>query len=134
MYDDVKVLIAARDAANGKYAAARRAASGQHAIGTADCPGCVANQKAYAECFAVLEAAWEPLKGSADPLVRWIAENCDIAHRSDAALILEALPASMETLDGIAEDQNWCAEYTALRSRAERAGVLPAAAGTAVPA
>jgi hypothetical protein len=68
--------------------------------------------------------AWEALKGSADPLVRWIAENCGDYH-CEATHVLRALPASMDELDALARMKGWCGMWKEFRRRAEQAGVLP---------
>lgn len=70
--------------------------------------------------------AWGALKGSADPLVRWIAENCE-DYRYEATHVLRALPASMDELDALAREKDWCGAWDDFRRRAEQAGVLPAA-------
>lgn len=70
--------------------------------------------------------AWKALKGAADPLVRWIAENCE-DYRYEATHVLRALPASMDELDALAREKGWCGAWDDFRRRAERAGVLPAA-------
>jgi hypothetical protein len=68
--------------------------------------------------------AWKALKGSADPLARWIAENCE-DYRYEATHVLRALPASMDELDALARENGWCGAWDDLRRRAEQAGVLP---------
>jgi hypothetical protein len=68
--------------------------------------------------------AWQGLKESTDPLVRWIAENCK-DYQGEAISILRALPASLDDLDTIAYDASWCSVWGEFREAAERAGVLP---------
>jgi hypothetical protein len=68
--------------------------------------------------------AWQGLKESTDPLVRWIAEHCK-DYQGEAIAILRALPASLEDLDTIAYDASWCGVWGEFRERAEAAGVLP---------
>lgn len=68
--------------------------------------------------------AWQGLKESTDPLVRWIAENCK-EYQGEAISILRALPASLDDLDTIAYDASWCGVWGEFRDAAERAGVLP---------
>lgn len=70
--------------------------------------------------------AWQALKTAADPLVRWIAENCE-DYRFEAASVLRALPASMDELDALARENGWCGMWGGFRRQAEQAGVLPAA-------
>jgi hypothetical protein len=74
-------------------------------------------------------AAWEALKGSGDPLVKWIAENC-AEYRADARVILTALPATLGELDALAEAEGWCPVWDGFRQRALDAGVAP---GTEAP-
>lgn len=68
--------------------------------------------------------AWDKLKESHDPLVRWIAENCE-DNRDEAEIVLKALPATMGQLDALAAEHDWCGEWNALRDRAINAGVRP---------
>jgi hypothetical protein len=75
---------------------------------------------------AAHEAAWSALKGSSDPLVKWIAENCE-EYRGEAGTILKALPATADELDDLAEENEWCTTWNAFRDRAIAAGVLPGA-------
>lgn len=70
--------------------------------------------------------AWKALKTAADPLVRWIAENCE-DYRFEAAFVLRALPASMDELDALARENGWCGMWGGFRRQAEQAGVLSAA-------
>lgn len=76
--------------------------------------------------IAAAEAAWSALKASSDPLVKWIAENCG-DYRSEAATVLEALPATPEELDDLAGEEEWCETWDSFRNRATDAGVLPEA-------
>ncbi|MET9385326.1 hypothetical protein ABZY09_30705 [Streptomyces sp. NPDC002928] len=72
---------------------------------------------------ATKTTAWDALKGSPDPLVKWIAENCEEYH-SAAATILKALPATLEELDELAADRDWCSVWDGFRNDAIRAGVI----------
>jgi hypothetical protein len=155
MYPEVEQFIAALDAAreaetaayNAAHAAyeAKKAAAnaGDHVWSGGACPPCdfkkgpagVERQKAIDAAWDAFEAAqtaaWVALAESADPLVRWIAENCQ-GYADEAQEILRLLPAPLEALDEFAYDQGWCGAWDRLRKAAEEAGVLPAA--TAVPA
>jgi hypothetical protein len=85
------------------------------------------NEELYAARERAQNAAWARLKGSADPLVRWIAEKCE-DYRYEATRVLRALPASMDELDALARENDWCGAWDAFRRQAEHAGVLPAQA------
>lgn len=82
------------DAARGEFNTARREAWGTH------------------------------IKGSADPLVRWIAEHCR-EYWDQAVMVLKALPATPDELDALADEHDWCSAWYELRDQAEEAGVLP---------
>lgn len=115
MYDEVKTFVAAMDAAKEQYRnAPPKTPGGPHNELT--CPLCARE---------VSEGvAWDALKASTDPLVRWIAENVD-EYKRHATKILEALPASMAELDKIADAHNWCGDWEFFKAAAEKAGVLP---------
>jgi hypothetical protein len=82
---------------------------------------------AWDQLSADRAAAWDALQASADPLIRWIAENAR-AFPDEARVVLGALPASAAELDRIAEWHGWCESWTGLREAAEAAGVLPVTA------
>lgn len=75
-------------------------------------------------CEDALEAAWDALKASRDPLVKWIAENCD-GHQEQARYVLTALPATVGELDDLADEKDWCTVWDDFRQRAIEAGVMP---------
>ncbi|MEV0254796.1 hypothetical protein AB0H82_11110 [Streptomyces sp. NPDC050732] len=79
---------------------------------------------AYEACRVTWEAAWEALKASSDPLVKWIAENC-AEYRGEARHVLAALPATVDELDDLADTQGWCGVWGELLQRAIDAGVAP---------
>ncbi|MFF0706272.1 hypothetical protein ACFYVC_38845 [Streptomyces tendae] len=79
---------------------------------------------AYATCSGVREAAWEALKTSEVPLIRWIAENC-AEYPMEARQVLTALPATLDELDAVAEVGGFCGVWDAFRRRAIDAGVVP---------
>lgn len=116
MYPEVEQYIAARSAADEVYAAApRQDWDKPHTPET--CAVC-AQEAAYA-------AAWEALKDSQEPLVRWIAENC-WDYASEALTALKALPAPMSELDALASRNGWCGTWESFKTQARQAGVLPA--------
>ncbi|MFC8350830.1 hypothetical protein [Streptomyces sp. NPDC057280] len=80
-----------------------------------------AAQTAYQDA---LEGAWDGLKASGDPLVKWIAENCD-DYREQARQVLTALPATVGELDDLADEKDWCTVWDDFRQRAIEAGVMP---------
>lgn len=79
------------------------------------------------------ESAWALLRESKRPLVRWIAENCE-EYASEAELVLEMLPASLERLDALAAVQDWCPVWGRFRRAALEAGVLDDTAESEVSA
>ncbi|WP_190086382.1 hypothetical protein [Streptomyces longisporoflavus] len=81
-------------------------------------------RKVYDTGAETLEAAWNALKTSGDPLVKWIAENCG-EYRAEARCILAALPATVDELDDLAEANDWCRVWGSFRQQAIDAGVMP---------
>ncbi|MGW7073513.1 hypothetical protein ACWGII_39620 [Streptomyces sp. NPDC054855] len=79
--------------------------------------------KAYDTCAVVQADAWEALKASGDPLVKWIAEN-SVAYREQARCILAALPATIDELDDLAEANDFCGVWDEFRQQAIAAGVV----------
>jgi hypothetical protein len=61
---------------------------------------------------------------SADPLAAWIIEYAMPDHHDEALIVLRALPATIETLDELADDHRWCRRWFDLRTAAEVAGAL----------
>lgn len=59
---------------------------------------------------ATVSAAWARLKGSSDPLVVWVAHNCG-GYKEEARTFLAALPATLDELDDLAEEQGWCNDW-----------------------
>lgn len=152
MYPEVEQYIVAKLAIHDDYAAADKAAwdayyaqdpsRGVHHLADGSCPGCEwmnsgANQKAMAARFAALDAAADTrnaarraaradlASATADPLVRWIAQNALRGYPDEAELVLRALPASMGELDALAADEGWCEAWDEYKDLAAEAGVLP---------
>jgi hypothetical protein len=72
-----------------------------------------------------INEAWAKLQESNDPLVRWIGANCKDYQR-EATFVLEALPASMDDLESLAESHDFCGIWRRMVESARAAGVLPA--------
>lgn len=68
-------------------------------------------------------AAWDALRASEVPLVRWIAENCR-EYRWEAGRVLAELPAPIEELDALATAAGWCGVWGRFRRYALAAGVV----------
>ncbi|MFJ8142623.1 hypothetical protein [Streptomyces sp. NPDC096013] len=118
-----KAHSAALNAANEKYPQryadgdeAQRQRAGFHTEVTAS----------YQALTDAYNAAWEALRNSGDPLVKWIADNC-ANYSADARVILTALPATLGQLDALAEDEGWCPVWDSFRQQAIDAGVAPSA-------
>lgn len=56
--------------------------------------------------------AWRQLAASSDPLVAWVAENCE-GYREEVRAALVLLPASLDDLDELAEKHGWCCAWDA---------------------
>ncbi|MGW6275708.1 hypothetical protein [Streptomyces sp. NPDC055060] len=112
---------AVEDAAGVKYP--DRYGYGENARRQADAYREEVNQ-AYDTCAAVQAEAWEALKVSGDPLVKWIAEN-SVAYREQARCVLVALPATIDELDDLADGNDWCGVWDEFRQQAIAAGVVP---------
>lgn len=72
---------------------------------------------------AAWATAWDALRASEVPLVRWIAEECE-EYAWEARQVLAALPASLEELDALASEHAWCGAWDAFRRQALAAGVV----------
>jgi hypothetical protein len=90
-------------------------------------PLALAIQKVREDSYKTREAArataWDALRASEVPLVRWIAENCG-EYAYEANKVLAALPAPLEELDALASEHNWCGAWDAFRRQALAAGVV----------
>lgn len=126
MLPEVKQFVAALEAAAEKKAAAVAALNTKcdYTVQSQDCPHCIAMKPSQAEYGRAADAAWNELAASTDPLVRWIAENCR-EYAEEAQIVLEALPASMDELDGIARGEGWCDVWRRFVRKAREADVLP---------
>lgn len=67
--------------------------------------------------------AWTKLRESENELVRWIAKNCE-TNRSAACIIMRELPCSLDRMNELADEHDWCTDYDRLVDRAMRDGVL----------
>lgn len=115
MHEDVRRYLAAEEARQGAY---RKANEDYHAA----CRDArIALAKAKLEIAQ--ESGWGSLTQSSDPLIRWIAQNCE-NHKEHATEILKALPAPLSTLQEIAGEGGWCGEWDRLVDRAVRDGVI----------
>lgn len=79
---------------------------------------------AYQTRQVATNEAWNRLTQSSDPLVRFIAENCK-EYQGYAIQVLKLLPATVDQLDELAENQDWCQIWGQFRDRAVEAGVMP---------
>lgn len=128
MYSEVEKYVAALKAAEEAYSAAVRALGEtfpNHDYSGAPCARCKAARPINTEMDRAEQAAWDSLKESRNPLVRWIAETCD-EYKPYAQAVLEMFPASMDELNELARRHGWCPEWDRFKRMAERAGVLPA--------
>jgi hypothetical protein len=126
MYPEVEQFLAARAVADKTQNEALSAPDfPQHGYGAiAGCIGCAAEGPIDEAHEAAVDAAWDALKASSDPLVSWIAAN-GRTHAYEAVIVLKALPASMAELNDLAQRSGWCGAWVRYRSAAEEAGVLP---------
>jgi hypothetical protein len=80
-------------------------------------------EDSYKTREAARATAWDALRASEVPLVRWIAEECgEFCYEADE--VLAALPAPLEELDALASERNWCDVWDAFRRQALAAGVV----------
>ncbi|UQA91663.1 hypothetical protein [Streptomyces halobius] len=79
---------------------------------------------AWEQRHIAINEAWNAMKQSSDPLVRFIAEHCK-EYQGEAIEALKALPATADELDELAEDWNWCRIWDQFRAQAVEAGVFP---------
>lgn len=68
-------------------------------------------------------AAWNALGESTDPVVKFIAENCQ-NYASEAIEVLKALPATLDQLEKVADELDWCGVWGRFVDRAIEAGVF----------
>lgn len=80
-------------------------------------------EDSYKTHDAARATAWDALRASEVPLVRWIAEECG-EFRYEADKVLAALPAPLEELDALASERNWCDVWDDFRRQALAAGVV----------
>lgn len=73
-------------------------------------------------------AAYDSLRNSTDPVVRWLATDRILArdYPDYRNQVLRALPMNREEIDSFGDVRGWCSDYTRMLERAEKAGnVLP---------
>lgn len=76
------------------------------------------------ECDKVLNAAWVDMATkTSDPLALWIIKNCS-ERQEEALIVLEALPASLEELNEIANEYGWCGDWDEFVAQAQADGVI----------
>ena len=138
MLPEVAVFIEARDRAEETYRAARERVDAKYlaAVEGLDYHSeerrgqqSSANRErdaVWAQHRVSTNEAWNKLTQSSDPLVRWIAENCK-EYQTYALDVLKVLPATVDELDELAQDEDWCNIWDQFRDRAVKAGVIPGA-------
>lgn len=132
MQPEVRKYVESVDAANAAYKAAVDAAAAKYPerFGFTEDGERQARafdkeaDAAYAACNAARTTAWDALKASSDPMVKWIAENC-AQYKGEAQHVLSALPATVDELDELADRQGWCGVWGEFRQQAIDAGVMP---------
>lgn len=133
MYPELEAAFAAIDAARAAHDEVTADGTLRHDYAVEDCPRCTALAPTKAALREAEAAAWGAMWGSADPLVRWIAKNCE-EYRAEALLVTRALPAPMDELDALANREGWCGQWDAFKHFAKQDGVLPAETGAEVSA
>lgn len=114
MHDDVKAYIDGRDA----YNKAHQELQAKYRKACAE-----ARDSFNQRVNELTQPSWDSLKQSSDPLVKWIAENCE-DYTNYAVEILKALPAPLSELREIAADADWCDTWDGFVRRAVRDGVI----------
>jgi hypothetical protein len=71
--------------------------------------------------WAAQAAAWTTLVASTDKLVAFIGTNCS-AYRDEAILVLRRLPATMDELQALSDEQDWCNTFDSFLEDAQEAG------------
>ena len=79
--------------------------------------------EAHTKAQVAQNEAWNALTQSSEPLVRFIAENCK-DYQSYAVEVLRVLPATVDELDELADDQDWCHIWNQFRDRAVEQGLF----------
>lgn len=64
------------------------------------------------------------LRNSSDPLVAWIGRHAAVNYPEHSRIILEALPATLEQLEKVAAEHDWCSDWDRYLQRAVSAGVI----------
>jgi len=124
MYAEVEQYIATAEAVRSTYSEQYRAARNKYNAREIGYDEMRTSQDAEQRIWQVAtNEAWNALKACSDPLVSWIVDNCK-DHQSQATAVLEALPATVEELDRLAEDENWCQIWDNFRARAAEDGAI----------
>lgn len=124
MYPEVQHYITTRDEAYESYVAARSATVAKRDAGDISYDEWSRLlDAAYAASRVSTNEAWNALKTASDPLVRFIAENCK-DYQDEAQRVLKALPATLEELDALAGNENWCSIWNQFRDLAVETGLF----------
>lgn len=85
-----------------------------------------ARAELLAACNARKAAAQQKLIAAVnDPLVPWMFEHCAADGYPDHVLdVIKHLPATLDQLDQLADDEGWCGVWDDYRTRAIRDGVV----------
>lgn len=65
------------------------------------------------------------LSTDATPLAAWIIKKALDTYNRPAMTILKALPATLKTLNELADDEGWCDDWKDLVRQAQNDGVVP---------
>lgn len=72
---------------------------------------------------AALDAAWETLEDSTDPVVQFIYKNCK-DYRAESTEVLKVLPATLDEIENLAITSDWCGVWDDFREKAVESGVF----------
>lgn len=129
---EVQALVTAREAAFAAYKEADAAVHAKYPKRYGWGDGAREAREGYLKEYTAVQKqynkarndTWEQLSRSEDPLVRWIAVN-GREHEAYAEIVLKALPATLDQLEGLADEHGWCGEWYELRDKAVEDGVIP---------
>ena len=124
MYPEVEQYIATAKAVQHTYNEQCHAARLKCSANEITCGEmCDQQAEAHRTWMVATNEAWNALKQCSDPLVSWIVDNCK-DYQPEARAVLKALPATVEELDRLAEDENWCQIWDNFRARAAEDGAI----------